>query len=60
MADQTMHIVEYRTEPPPPQPPALPNPVSAPVESPELNSALQQRNEFYRGLGIGQTVDVVV
>ncbi len=60
MADQLTHIVEYRTEFPPPPPASMPNPVTAPVESPQLNEALTARNNFFRSIGIGQTVDVLV
>lgn len=60
MASQTMHIVEYRTEPPPPQPPYQPNSISAPVDAPDINAALQSRNELNRAIGIGQSVDVLV
>lgn len=60
MASQSMHIVEFRTEAPPTPPPYDPNPVYAPIQSPETNATLQARNDFNRALGIGQTVDVVV
>lgn len=60
MATQSMHIVEYRTEPPPPAPPAQPSNVNNPVQAPEITQTLQARNEVDRSLGIGQTVDVIV
>lgn len=60
MATQSMHIVEYRNEPPPPAPPYQPNPINTPIATPEINSVLESRNSIERQLGVGQTVDALV
>ena len=60
MASQTMHIVEYRTEPPPPSPAFSPAPVTAPVSEPDVASSIEARNAATRAVGLGQSVDVLV
>ncbi len=60
MATQSLHIVEYRNEPPPPTPPYQPNSINAPIVTPEINSVLEARNAVERTLGVGQTVDALV
>ena len=60
MANQSIHIVEYRAEPPPTPPPAQPSPVTAPLQYPDPSTTLTARNELSRSLGVGTTVDVLI
>ena len=60
MPSQNIHILEYRTEPPPTPPPSQPAPVTAPLETPNPGDALAARNQLSRSLGVGTTVDVLI